>query len=267
MIQILQMASNVATPLAFLGLVAACIFFAYSRRLKHTEATLQSLPEDARAKALDEHLTRYGIHGKDLAPADKIALIQSEMDKRHKRSIALLYLACLVFVVCFALAVITYAFKGGSDTTALLGEIDNRAQLVLKTMNDKKAQLESLKDEGAPVDSQIELLTQAIDRFSLLHSEYVNALRGNEGRLSHERLSRVKDFLANPQLLETLGVVYKPIYSQSQRVGENGEIEMVRTQSWISNTVTNSGILASSYFSRFSSEAKTGLADQLAIPE
>jgi hypothetical protein len=49
MTQVLQIASNVATPLALLGLLAALAFYAYSRRLKHDEQSLKSLPTSERA--------------------------------------------------------------------------------------------------------------------------------------------------------------------------------------------------------------------------
>src|SRR5215831_17557219 len=111
MSEILRIAVSVATPLALLGLVAALGYFAYTRKLTHEETQLEALPPDQRATAADEYLTRYGINGKDLAPADKLTLIQDEMGKRHRRSVGYVIVAAVVFVLCFGLAVLAYVFQ------------------------------------------------------------------------------------------------------------------------------------------------------------
>jgi len=115
MSQILWIAVNVATPLSLLGLVAALAYFAYVRRLKYQETKLQSLPADQRATAADEYLTRYGISGQELAPADKMALIRQEMEQRHRRSFMLLVVAAIVVVLCFGLAVAAWVLNSSSS--------------------------------------------------------------------------------------------------------------------------------------------------------
>jgi hypothetical protein len=106
--EVLKVATNVATPLALLGLVAALAYFAYNRRLRHAEKQLESLPEAERARITDEYLTRYGIDGAKLRLADKLALIKDELDKRHRRSLSYVIVSAVVFVTCFGLAVFAY---------------------------------------------------------------------------------------------------------------------------------------------------------------
>ncbi len=182
-------------------------------------------------------------------------------------STALLYLAAVVFVVCFGLAVFAYVANTSADTFALIDELDNRAKVVLKTMNDKKTKLESLKDEGAPTQPQIDILSESIDRFTLLHNEYIGALRQSEFRLSHERLAKVKEFLGDPQLLSVLGTVYVPMYSEVNRLDQDGKAETVKVKRWVENTTTEGEKVKSGYFSPIGLEVKANLPDELAIPE
>jgi hypothetical protein len=107
--EILRIAVNVATPLALLGLLVALSYFAYARKFKHEEKQLANLPPDQRATAVDATLTRYGIEGKQLKVADKLRLIQSEMDQKHRRSVLYVIVAAIAFVTCFALAVVAYS--------------------------------------------------------------------------------------------------------------------------------------------------------------
>lgn len=111
MYEILRVATGVATPLALLGLVAALAFLAYTRRLKRDESVLESLPQEERANAADEYLTRYRIDGTDLTPADKLSLIRDEMAKRHQRALSYVGAAAVVTVVCFGLAVASYMYR------------------------------------------------------------------------------------------------------------------------------------------------------------
>ena len=114
--EVLKIATNVATPLALLGLVAALAFFAYNRRLKNQEKTLETLPEAERARITDEYLTRYNIDGSKLKLADKLALIRDEMHKRHQRSLSYVIVSAVVFVICFGLAVFAYVSKNSGAT-------------------------------------------------------------------------------------------------------------------------------------------------------
>lgn len=112
---VLLVAAGVATPLALVGLVAALGYFAYSRQMRYQEKKLEALPPEERAARTDEYLTRYGIDGKKLKVADKLALIRDEMEKRHRRSLSYVIIAAAVFVICFALSVAAYvvANSGG----------------------------------------------------------------------------------------------------------------------------------------------------------
>ena len=111
MLEVLRIAANVATPLALLGLIAALAYFAYSRRLRYQEKKLEALPPEQRATRTDEYLTRYGIDGKKLRLADKLALIKEELEKRHQRSLGYVIVAAIVFVLCFGLAVAAYVLR------------------------------------------------------------------------------------------------------------------------------------------------------------
>jgi hypothetical protein len=122
---ILTVAVSVGTPLALLGLVVALAYFAYARQLKYQEKKLDALPPNERAARTDEYLTRYGIDGKKLPVADKLALIKDEMDKRHRRSMGFGILAAIVFVVCFALSVVAYVVANARDSGSTTGQ-DNR---------------------------------------------------------------------------------------------------------------------------------------------
>ena len=108
MAELLRIAVTVGTPLSLLGLACALAYLAYARKLKFQERKLEALPAEERAARTDEYLTRYGIDGKRLKTADKLALIKDELDKRHRRSMTFGMTAALVFVVCFALCVVAY---------------------------------------------------------------------------------------------------------------------------------------------------------------
>ena len=106
--EFLRIAVSVSTPLALLGLLVAVGYLAYRRRLKNDETKLQNLPPGKRAIQADEYLTRYGIDGKNLRPSEKVALIRDELNKRHRRSNVYVISAMVAFVVCFAVAAISY---------------------------------------------------------------------------------------------------------------------------------------------------------------
>src|SRR6187431_3124213 len=98
MAELLRIAVTVGTPLSLLGLACALAYMAYARKLKSQERKLESLPAEERAARTDEYLTRYGIDGKGLKAADKLALIKDELDKRHRRTMTFGVTAAVVFV-------------------------------------------------------------------------------------------------------------------------------------------------------------------------
>src|ERR1044072_250420 len=118
--EILRIAVTVGTPLSLLGLLVAVIYLGYMRRLKFEETKLKNLPRGQRVIQTDQYLTRYGIDGKDLSPDDKLALIRDELDKRHTRSRVLVIAATIAFVVCFAIAAISFTVhrEAGDDPDA-----------------------------------------------------------------------------------------------------------------------------------------------------
>ncbi|MEZ6059062.1 MAG: hypothetical protein R3C19_01740 [Planctomycetaceae bacterium] len=266
MIQILQTAAGVATPLALLGLVVALCYFAYTRKLKHAESQLNALPEDQRATAIDEYLTRYGIQGKDLTRADRFQLIREEMRKRHQRSTTILIVAAAVFVMCFGLAVFAYLSDSKPDTAGLIEELNRRAERVLKTMNDRKAELQNQQQEGAPADESIAVITQAIDRFELLHQEYIQSIRDNDVKLSHERLGALKDFLNDSRLLSALNLVFQQHYSVRTRLDENGNPVEDRHSTWTQSMTTAGDDMQTRYLAGVPKDAADGRSEGLAVP-
>lgn len=133
MANFLQVAVSVGTPLSLLGLACALGYLAYARKLKFQEKKLESLPPEERAARTDEFLTRYGIDGKKLKTADKLALIKDELDKRHRQSMTFGLGAAVVFVICFALCVVAYVVvmlkpseqqaAGNPDPIELIGPV------------------------------------------------------------------------------------------------------------------------------------------------
>lgn len=111
MFDALEAATRVATPLALLAFLAVLGYLAYARHLKYQEKKLEALPPDQVAIRTDEYLTRYGIDGKKLPIADKLALIKDEMDKRHRRLLGYAMLAAVVFIFCFGWAVAAYVVQ------------------------------------------------------------------------------------------------------------------------------------------------------------
>jgi hypothetical protein len=109
--EILRIAVSVGTPLSLLGLLVAVVYLAYMRKLRSDETKLKSLPPDKRATQTDRYLTRYGINGRDLSPDEKLALIKDELDKRHRRSRGYVIAATIAFVICFAIAALSFSWR------------------------------------------------------------------------------------------------------------------------------------------------------------
>ncbi len=109
--EILKIAVSVGTPLSLLGLLVAVIYLAYLRKLRYEESKLKSLPPGKRATQTDQYLTRYGINGRNLPPDEKLALIRDELDKRHRRSRGYLIATTIAFVICFAIAAISFSWR------------------------------------------------------------------------------------------------------------------------------------------------------------
>src|SRR5262249_43482503 len=86
-------------------------YFLRVRRMKHVEATVDKLPQEARAQFLDESLRKYGIDASNATREQKLLLIKDEMDKRYRLSKLYAIALAIVFTICFALAV--YVFIGG----------------------------------------------------------------------------------------------------------------------------------------------------------
>src|SRR5262245_2673740 len=152
--EVLAIATSVATPLALLGLVAALAFYAYQRRLRNAEKTLELLPPDQRASNIDSYLTRYGIDGKGLTREQKFQLIKDEMDRRHRQASISKVLAAAVFLVCFVVAAFAYAFHGESSSHSANGTLSLQIER-MKLANPSGLQLDSKaftdKDRGKVV--------------------------------------------------------------------------------------------------------------------
>src|SRR5262249_37607436 len=75
MTEILKIASNVATPLAVIGLIGALARFAYSRDLKYLERRPQALPEADRASRVGSLAARYGLSAANFTGAQKYEIV------------------------------------------------------------------------------------------------------------------------------------------------------------------------------------------------
>ena len=133
--EILRIAANVSTPIGLLGLIVALGYLAYALKIKSEKTKLQNLPPDKRAVAVDDYLTRYGIDGKQLPNADKLALIREEMGKRHRRSILYVVAATIAFVFCFAITSITVPISKTCEDSAIALQV---AEGTIRTANNDK---------------------------------------------------------------------------------------------------------------------------------
>lgn len=234
MLQILESATNVGTPIAFLGLVVALLYFTYTRRLKHSETMLELLPEDARAQAADEYLSRYGIDGKDLPGSDKLALIKDESDKRHRKSTLILILAAIVFVVCFAIASVAFILDPPSeiveldeDTKALIATLDERAKEIRGTLDKRREMYQQMIEDGKDHQENLDRIEQVSSRFEAMHREYIESIKNKKVELMHERYSKLRDFLTDDKLMKFLGVMYS--FNYRTRPNVDGTVKKFRT--------------------------------------
>ena len=119
MAELLRIAATVGTPIAAVSVIVVVALYAYRAKLKSQHENLNSLPKNKRAEAVDEYLTRYGIHGKDLPGEQRFVLIQDEMAKRHRRSFGHAILVAVVVVVCVSIASIAYVLvSNGGEKSA-----------------------------------------------------------------------------------------------------------------------------------------------------
>src|SRR5262249_6626340 len=109
--EILRIGATIATPIGLLGFALALAYFLRVRRMKHVEAIVDKLPQEARAQFLDESLRKYGIDASNATREQKLHLIKDEMDKRYRLSKLYTIALAIVFTICFAFAV--YVFIRG----------------------------------------------------------------------------------------------------------------------------------------------------------
>src|SRR5262245_28228305 len=115
MADVLRIAATVATPLSLLGLLAALGYYIYSRRLKHEEKSLGTLPLEERVRIVDQRLSRYGIDGSNFTRAHKALLILDEMEKRYRFARLCTILFAVVFVLCFGIASLAFIWTPRPD--------------------------------------------------------------------------------------------------------------------------------------------------------
>ena len=126
--EFLKIAAGVSTPLGFLGLVVALGYLSYALKLKSDERTLRMLKPDQRAVAADKYLTRYGIDGRGLSPAERMALIKADLEKRHFRSIWFFIAVTVAVVVCFVVATRPPSDPNSNAFQAALGKISKPSE-------------------------------------------------------------------------------------------------------------------------------------------
>ena len=120
---LLKIAASVATPIAAICFIAVIAFYAYSRwlrtertRLRVAKETIEILPPDQRAKAVDEWLTRYNLTAEGMSDEYRKDLMVREMDHRERtaerksrENQRYALIAAVVFVICFVTSVIALA--------------------------------------------------------------------------------------------------------------------------------------------------------------
>lgn len=253
--EILTTAAAVTTPIGLIGLALALWYLAYWRRLTSDERRLQSLPAEDRLQLADEYLTRYKIDASGVAPEDRVGLIRTEMAHRHKRSQTVMYLGAAVFVFCVAIVSLPFLRGARSESDSWINELDDRAALTLRQINRQIASLKELEKQGADVGSEIRTLSEAADRFPLLHKEYVSAVRSGDARLSHDRHSRISDLLSDPKLLAAIGTQFKPVYMMSAEQDENGNVRERKVVRWVPEPLPDGDDSIRSYLSAASERA------------
>jgi|GEM_PF-6111023 len=117
MIEILRIVSNVGTPMALLAVVIALAYYTYCRWLQYAQKKLELLPQDQRAKAVDNYLTRYNIDGSNFTREERVRLIREEMQKRHRLALFALVSAAVLFASCFGAAVWAYVSYPSREQT------------------------------------------------------------------------------------------------------------------------------------------------------
>jgi hypothetical protein len=159
--EILRIAANVSTPIGLLGLVVAVGYLVYALRIKSEKTKLQNLPPDKRAVAVDEYLTRYGIDGKHLPNADKLALIREEMEKRHRRSILYVVAAAIAFVFCFAITVIPAPIPKTCENSGIALQVAEGTIRIINT--DKPFRVKIPASGTATIDTKCIFLWLAVE--------------------------------------------------------------------------------------------------------
>jgi hypothetical protein len=114
MAEALEIATKVTNPPALAAFLAILFCFSYRYYLKSWENRLAALPEDQRAKAMDEYLSRYGIDGLKLTKEQSYKLIGEEMAKRHRRYCVYAIVLAVAIVVIVAIATIGYCLVNKS---------------------------------------------------------------------------------------------------------------------------------------------------------
>ena len=110
MYETLRLATQVATPVGLCAFTFSLVFFVYIRYLKHREQQLNSIPAEERARVYDQFLTRYGVRVESATLADKLKLVQEEMDKRFRMTRLVIFVLAITFVTCFAIGVAAHVY-------------------------------------------------------------------------------------------------------------------------------------------------------------
>lgn len=127
----LRIGTNIATLPGLFGVVAVLLYFGYRAYLKHRENQLEKLPEDQRARAIDDLATRYGVEGSNLTKEQRHDLIRRDQDNKLTR----FRLVAIVFVFVVSLVAILlaiYFYRPDLPSQTLTANIVFQGNLVHK---------------------------------------------------------------------------------------------------------------------------------------
>lgn len=115
-ISALTTGASITSVLGLAGFIIACVFIVFLVRTKSQRQKLELLPPSARARHLDDFLTRYGLSLKNISDEKKLELVLKEMNLRFRKQVGLATLGAIIFVVCFAIVALLPAPNSGNPS-------------------------------------------------------------------------------------------------------------------------------------------------------
>lgn len=222
---LINIATTVATPLAAICFFAALAFLFLRNRSSNELKKFEMLGEGARATIADDYLSRYGMKLDDVSSSEKVSLARDEMQNRHRFQMRLMILMFIAFVILLAASLGGFVLQSKVDTSGLVESLDARAVLVLRAIDDaieNRRHVEGKQKEQAGND--VAFLQNSKRTFEQLHKEYLAAIRAVDIVKTHQLLPRITDLLGDARLMNTLNVTMRPVYETNLPERANGVV-------------------------------------------